>query len=66
MDKLEKALFDAGWNKETIECFLKSDPIDPLPISSTTFDFDTSIDKLVTVDGPQIADSTSLVFKLSK
>ena len=66
MDKLEKALFDAGWNKEMIECFLKIDPIEPSPISLTKIDFDTNIDILATVDGPQISDSSSLVFMVTK
>lgn len=66
MDKLEKALSDAGWDKETIECFLKSDPVIPSQITLTTFEVDSNIEKTTVVEYPRIADSSSLVFKVSK
>lgn len=66
IDKLEEALFNAGWAKETIECFLKSDPIIPSPISLTTFEVDPSIDKVCSVEHPRMTDSSSLIFKATK
>lgn len=71
MDELERVLFDAGWNKETIEYFLKNDPVVPLHSFLTTIDLtaddnEMTFDRIDSMDCPQKADSSSLVFKVSK
>ncbi len=65
MDELEKVLYDAGWNKETIDCFLKHDPVTPSTISMTTFDVEYSIDKADVAECPEKVDSSSFVFKVN-
>ena len=65
IDEIKKALLDAGWNKETIECFLKNDPITPLTKSFTTLE-EGDIDKVAAVEYPRITNSSSLIFKVNK
>ena len=63
MEKLEKALFDAGWSKETIDCFFKSDPVTPPSVSFSSFEVKT--DTADKIDFPKVSDSSSLVFKIN-